>query len=209
MKLIVISPPNTIDLEYSIVDDLFKEGLERYHIRKPNATRKELITYLNSIHPEYRRRVVLHSHFDLAMELGLGGIHLREKERREMEEEQIQALAHRCWMDNQTISTSVHRRLDLYRLSHKYEYAFASPVFDSISKKGYKASWAWTKPLDQVMLPCETIALGGIDADKIFKAKRLGYHGVALMGAIWQEPNRAITNFIHILRLCHESVRMS
>ena len=65
-----------------MLPQLFAAGLPRLHVRKPGWSRAELADYLQAIEPQYRPRLVLHSHYDLAPAYGLGGIHLTETARR-------------------------------------------------------------------------------------------------------------------------------
>jgi thiamine-phosphate pyrophosphorylase len=68
-----------------------------------------------------------------------------------------------------------------------YEYAFLSPVFDSISKADYRGKYD-LRELKVILRKKEEkiIALGGVDEDKIDALKDAGFAGIALLGAIWQ-----------------------
>ena len=86
----------------------------------------------------------------------------------------------------------------------KYDYVFLSPVFDSISKSKYQGKFkdqnfnVFLKKVKQ-----KVYALGGIDASKIDKVKRMDFQGVALHGAIWESENPLIT-FNEIKEKCKE-----
>jgi thiamine-phosphate pyrophosphorylase len=60
-----------------------------------------------------------------------------------------------------------------------------SPVFTAVSKKVYEG-----RAFNVENLPHKVIALGGIEVDKIAKAKALGYAGVAVLGAVWLAENK-------------------
>ncbi|MCL2282696.1 MAG: thiamine phosphate synthase [Fibromonadales bacterium] len=70
------------------------------------------------------------------------------------------------------------------------EIRFLSPVFDSISKHGYKAKYskeelregiaAWKKTHQQKLF-----ALGGVEASNIAELAELGFSGAAVLGAVW------------------------
>lgn len=83
-----------------------------------------------------------------------------------------------------------HSLNELEDCEEKYDYAFLSPIFDSISKAGYKSNY----DLKEIKVFFKNrnekiIALGGIDEDKIDTVKDLGFSGIALLGAIWQTEN--------------------
>lgn len=83
-----------------------------------------------------------------------------------------------------------HSLKELENCTEKYDYAFLSPIFDSISKIGYKSKFDLREIKDFFKNRKEKIiALGGIDEDKIDIIKDLGFHGIALLGAIWQNEN--------------------
>ncbi len=90
-----------------------------------------------------------------------------------------------------------HSLKELEDCKEKYEYAFLSPIFDSISKVGYKSKFSHRlhkfsqikSELISAISGKNIIALGGIDEDKIETCRKLGFAGVAVLGAIWQSKN--------------------
>lgn len=108
-----------------------------------------------------------------------------------------------------------HSLKELEDCKEKYEYAFLSPIFDSISKSGYKSKFGHELYLPitigitrNKLAPISAIrgkniiALGGIDEDKIKACYELGFAGVAVLGAIWQSENPT-EKFKKIKQLCH------
>ena len=93
----------------------------------------------------------------------------------------------------------------------KYEYAFLSPVFDSISKEGYKSKFRHRlhrfsqikSELIRAISGKAVIALGGIDEDKIETCRELGFAGVAVLGAIWNSSS-PIEKFKRLKTLCQK-----
>jgi thiamine-phosphate pyrophosphorylase len=66
-----------------------------------------------------------------------------------------------------------------------------SPVFDSISKGGYKAGFPeeiLIGAADKGFIDNKVVALGGISSSNIQSVKKLGFGGVAVLGTVW---NRA------------------
>lgn len=79
-----------------------------------------------------------------------------------------------------------HSLKELEDCKEKYDYAFLSPIFDSISKSGYKSKFDLSEIKGFLKSRSENIiALGGIDEDKIEIIKDLGFQGIALLGSIW------------------------
>jgi phosphoribosylformimino-5-aminoimidazole carboxamide ribonucleotide (ProFAR) isomerase len=83
-----------------------------------------------------------------------------------------------------------HTLNELEKYQEKYDYAFLSPVFDSISKAGYQSKFNLSFLKEALKNRSEKIiALGGIDEDKLDTVKELGFAGIAMLGAIWQSEN--------------------
>jgi thiamine-phosphate pyrophosphorylase len=119
----------------------------------------------------------LHSHYGLAGTYRLKGIHGKLP---------LDAPA------GISISSSFHSLRECIQTGHRCDYAFLSPVFDSISKRDYKSG------LDKNELTAllknrpggnKLIALGGIDEQTIPVALGYGFDGVAVLGALWTSPN--------------------
>ncbi len=65
------------------------------------------------------------------------------------------------------------------------DYIFLSPVFDSISKPGYKA--VPFEPSQVKALPVKTIALGGVTPERFDQVRANGFDGAAMLGYLWQD----------------------
>lgn len=179
MKLIVISNPINIDNEHAIVSSLFENGLEYFHLRKPEFTYNELETYIQSIPQQYRNKVVLHSHHQLAVEYKLKGIHYTYKNPYQGSDHFPKEM-HR--------SASLHSLKEIENAAPVFQYLFISPVFDSISKADHKTQIdkaALKLFLQREDKTSEIIALGGINSDTIAEAADMGFDGMALLGSIW------------------------
>jgi len=194
MEVIVISNPSRVEGEDEILDDLFSSGLMTYHLRRPGETEDEVERSLQCIAPSYRNRVVLHSHHRLASRYGVRGIHLPEK----MRKGNAHSLECSLWMKIQNpalhVSTSYHALTDLweYRTNgrREYGYVFLSPLFDSISKPGYRSAF----DIDEVRkvllsISQKVVALGGVTPKNTSLLKESGFFGVALLGAVWQSDH--------------------
>jgi thiamine-phosphate pyrophosphorylase len=70
MRLLLITPPTTQPGELLVARRLLDAGAPLLHVRKPDATVSELRAYLLQFEAHHRRQVVLHTHHELAVELG-------------------------------------------------------------------------------------------------------------------------------------------
>lgn len=180
--IVVISPPAVVNHERQRVREMIKAGLEYFHVRKPGYSRSAVESYISGFSASVQKKMVLHHHYDLAEKYGLRGIHITEKSKEVGGLDQLLA-RHRH------VSVSSHNPDELSRLTHPYTYAFLSPVFKSLTKPGHDAAF----PLEKLKkffsryrgLP--VMALGGIHPGNLPLISGMGFHGVALLGAIWPE----------------------
>ncbi len=146
----------------------------KLHIRKPKASREELRNLLKEVPVEWRKKLVIHYQPQLAEEFDLGGLHVSYKDFDKYSGFKI------------PVSCSVHNWDEARKMIDTCAYCFISPVFDSISKRGYHAN-------DELMqVPAELrgkkiYALGGIDTENAPLALRNGYYGLVALGYVWNE----------------------
>lgn len=183
--------PHELAPELAWLPELFGAGLWRLHVRKPGWSRAELAAYLAAIAPPYRSQLVLHSHYDLAPEYGLGGIHLTEISRQQPE---VPRLLRR--LGGLSVSASLHTLADVQQHRRRYSYVTLSPIFNSISKENYPSGFdlaAVQAVLQRLAArPAyrpQVVALGGIDAQNIGRVRQAGFTGAAVLGSIWQSPD--------------------
>lgn len=68
MRLIVITPEALAPGEPAAARAMMRAGLQSLHLRKPAATRQQLRDYLTELGDPWTRRVMLHTHHNLADE---------------------------------------------------------------------------------------------------------------------------------------------
>lgn len=186
MKIIVITSPQPVKDEALICNTLFAYGLERLHLRKPEAGEDTYKNFIEQIEPRYRNRIVLHGHYHLAQQYRLCGIHLKSGQGNE----------YTHYRQFRHISISCHSLEEIGRLPFTPEYCFLSPVFDSISKPGYKSRF---KELPKPeTLPVPIVALGGITPDNLAICRENHFYGAAVLGYIWEKPEEAIRRFLQL-----------
>ena len=194
--MIVISNPTAIANEIQIIHSLFEEGLELLHIRKPEFSASEMKDFVNAIGLEFRKRLILHSHHDLAEDLEIIRLHLSEKERKEISTKTLYEYNER----RIRLSTSTHSIDDFNHLRLFFQYAFLSPVYPSISKTNYQSEINLLEDIkNRTNFSTQLVALGGISPKNIGKTIKAGFDDVALLGTIWNTEN-PIQNF----KLCQQ-----
>lgn len=87
---------------------------------------------------------------------------------------------------------SCHTFEEVCANKEKSDYVFLSPIFNSISKQGYKAAFT-EQELRQAhadgIIDDKVVALGGITPVNTLKALALGFGGVAVLGDVWQNAD--------------------
>ena len=189
--VVVITNPTAVADEATIINNLFEEGLEILHIRKPDISVDEIRLLLQKINIQYHHKVALHQHHKLASDFGTKRLHYTETNRRKMSDEILLKFK----ADNYVLSTSIHSVQAYNSLSNVFDYTFFGPVFNSISKQGYTAVIA-----DDFIFPVQynhakVIAIGGIDITNIQQAMNMQFNGAAALGTIWQKPEESIHQF--------------
>jgi thiamine-phosphate pyrophosphorylase len=188
--LAVLSLPGVFPGEVDCMEALLGAGVERLHLRKPEATPEELEELLQELAPRWADRLVLHGprSRELALRYGVANVH--------------GAVAYRDGFGcsgggpmvdahGLALSTSAHGWEEFGKLPAGLAYAFISPLFDSISKRGYGANAGLLKRPDRE-LPCLPVGLGGVNGETIGLMLEHGWKGAAVLGWIWKEPGKAV-----------------
>jgi|LauGreDrversion4_2_1035121.scaffolds.fasta_scaffold391548_2 thiamine-phosphate pyrophosphorylase len=189
MELILVSDFSPIVNEHQLLNQLFSNGLEVFHLRKRDYTLQQMMDYIQAIPAEFHPRIVIHSHFQLLSYFNLKGVHFNKQYTlQHFKNEASEDLYNLVSLKH--ISLSVHSLNDILKLDREYNYVFISPVFDSISNRGYNAKIkikTFQKFLETRNRKVKVIALGGIKEENIPLAFATGFDGVAMLGYIWNE----------------------
>lgn len=203
MELILITQPAApVKNEHKLITELFEAGLHTLHIRKPDFSTSQLKHYLEKIPSEFRHRIVIHSHHELAPKMKLRGMHITETHRKAGWWFWLKIKYYRRLRPSMTLTTSFHHLKELKRYDPRYSYCFISPVFESISKEHHKPHFS-LRNLEETLEKSryKVVGLGGIDYDKIEACRDAGLWGVALLGVIWEAEN-PVAGFIRIKERC-------
>lgn len=189
--LIVLTSEQNIKDEAQYINKFFEFGLEILHLRKPGFDAEKYKVLLNEINENFHHRIVIHQHHHLIRKFNLKGIHITEHKRLELGEkledyktQQLKVIGQPLTTKSFTLSTSFHSKQDIIDCKEIFDYIFLSPVFNSISKKGYKG-----KNFNVSNIAVNIVGLGGINGQNISDAMALGYKGVAVLGSIWNSEN--------------------
>lgn len=181
MKLIAITPELPHSNEIRFITDILDAGFDYVHLRKPDYSLPQLKEYLSSIPSQYHSRLKLHSHFTLAREFNMAGLHLNHRFHDIPE----------GIPSNLSLSRSCHAASELNDLNH-YEYVFLSPIYNSISKRGYASRFS-QGDLIEIFKQADTkgkiIALGGIMPFHMVQLSRLGFAGAAFLGYLFNDSD--------------------
>lgn len=196
---IILSNPEEISNEIKAVKLFISNTNNFFHLRKYDYDEDQVVDFLNSFTDEERKQIVLNHHHFLASEFGINRLHFSETDRIELGEEKLEKLHELGFI----LSTSVHSVGDFEKLNSVFEYAFLSPVFDSISKENYKAV---SFDLSGLRKDIKLIALGGITIENYKEALEMGFDGVAFLGGVWNQDNPKLI-VSEILSLPEEGLR--
>ena len=175
MKLIAITKPYCENDEAAFIRRLFESGFDIVHLRKPEADINYCRALLEQLTEEERTKIIVHDYHILYEEFSLKGIHINKN---------VTALPE-GYQGFKTRSCHPSAEVEMYK--NHFDYVFLSPIFDSISKAGYKS--AFTEEMlkeasDKGIIDEKVVALGGVTFDKIPYLKELNFGGAAMMGSL-------------------------
>jgi thiamine-phosphate pyrophosphorylase len=189
--IVLIAPEKDIPNEIELLDQLFHEGLTYYHLRKPGKDYQEHCDYLNRIDFKYHNRIVVHLFHELINEYDLKGVHFQEQKRVEHIDDPGQYFKN-LNMYGKTISSSFHDPEVLENCTFEFDYHLLSPIFSSISKKGYEGKGFDVNHSDKFI-----VGMGGITDKTISETLKLGFKGLGVLGGVWNMEN-PVESFISL-----------
>ena len=186
-KIIGITPevlPENSDEEREMIISILSRGeADIIHVRHPEASEDRMRKFLREFPDVFLNRITLHDNFRLVSEFNVGGIHLNS--RNPVITDDILALIE---SHNLRLSRSCHSFEEISdictcRNSKLYKYVTLSPIFDSISKIGYKSAFSLSQlKMNIPLYPIDIIALGGIRESHWALLKSIGFKGAAMLG---------------------------
>lgn len=176
MKIIAITTPKVVAEDAHIIARLLDMGIDAIHLRKPDSDIGECRRLLCELSAEQRSKIIIHDYPELYDEFSLKGIHINKN---------VVSLPddYRGFK-----SRSCHTFEELTRYKSDYDYLFLSPVFDSISKVGYRSRFSHDelqRAAAEGVIDDKVVALGGVTFDKIPYLESLNFGGVAMLGCLY------------------------
>jgi len=176
---VLISWPTALPNEGKVLVQLFEQGLQHFHLRRPGLGYAAVKELLEQLPEKYHSRVIVHYHFEAQKEFDIKGIHFSKSNITEASG-YLRTKIHR--------SASFHSFEEFDNSTENFDYVFISPVFNSISKSEYKAGFSLEE------LGCflkkqrkhKVIALGGIDKGNVGLLRSVGFQGFAILGSFWK-----------------------
>lgn len=180
MRLIVVTQPSFFAGEAAAITALFRDGkLELLHLRKPGSSAEECRELLGQLPSFCLGRIVLHDHFELFSEFGMRGLHLNGRN----------PVFPPGFAGQRSASCHSLAELAGRKRTGEFDYLFLSPVFDSLSKQGYRSGFppeALAAARDGGLIDAQVVALGGIRPELLPQVRAWGFGGAAVLGYVWQ-----------------------
>ena len=194
--VIVITKPEFFEGEAEQIVQLLDSGrADLVHIRKPQqpssladsarglelaelAGLERLERLIQALPARLYGRLVLHDGHQLAIKYGLRGVHLNSRHPQPPEG------------FKGAVSISCHSLKELAECRKQpYAYMSLSPIFDSISKRGYRSAFSAddiAAARSQGLIDERVMALGGITFDRISEVTKMGFGGAMILGDAWK-----------------------
>ena len=175
-----------------ITDLLSSDAIDFFHIRKPEGSLLNYRRIIESIPERFRGRLVTDNYASELKKLGIGGYHLKSsrtvpaEERFEKGELFLTGSSH-----------SLEEVADDAILGMKY--SFLSPIFNSISKKGYESNFDINDSrLQKTIENRKIVALGGVTPEYFMALNHSKFVGAALLGYLWR-PEFSLSQKIELI----------
>ncbi len=175
---VIITLPYFFEGEAEQIVQLLHSAIDLVHIRKPHGSAEQTEGLLQAIPPEYHSRLVLHDHYDLAEKYHVHGVHLNSRN----------PLPPPGW--NGSVSRSCHSLEEIKVWKERCDYLSLSPIFDSISKRGYHAAFSaeeLRKAREEGVIDSKVLALGGVTFRRMDEVLRMGFGGGMILGDAWKQ----------------------
>jgi thiamine-phosphate pyrophosphorylase len=189
----IITLPTFQSGEIAILRQLLAWPDVYVHVRKPDLSETDYVNYLCAFSVDERKKLVAHQAYDRAADCGVERIHFSTLRR------QTLGLTSTA---KQHISTSTHSWDEFNGLVPVYDAAFVSPLFPSISKRGYGLENTIPES-GRRNRAIKAIALGGISSARLATMTAHEFDDFALCGALWEanDPLREATSCLALAQL--------
>lgn len=170
--------------DLTLLGDLAAAGVDGFQVRDKSATARELVeltrVVIAAVRP-FGATVVVNDRLDVALAAGADGVHLGADDLPVAKATEIGP--------HLLVGSTCRNRADVERAAAAgAAYAGFGPVFETTSKTGLPAPRGLAEVgVASGILPL--VAIGGITSARARAVRDAGAHGVAVLGAIWREPD--------------------
>lgn len=186
---VIITLPRFVEGEAEALCALSVAGVSPIHIRKPDAAPGQTERLLAGLRDAGAHMNAFTLHYDepLARKYGLGGVHLRGDDLSAQSACAFRAGSPASAENPLRRSCSAHSWAEVRRWEGVADYLFLSPLFDSLSKPGYRAAIDPVQARRELRVPRvgRVVALGGITPERIARVRAIGFDGAAALGSLW------------------------
>ncbi len=166
----VTLPDAKVNNEAARIIGMLESGvIDRMHLRKPESDISVLRKLLEAIPQELHSRLSLHDAPELISDFPDVGFNYNRR--------------HSLGVEAKVLSCSCHSSEDVFRADSGLNYVMLSPVFDSISKRGYRGM-TFDREKDTLESRI-VIAMGGVVPSRFVELKKRGFSGAAMLGYLW------------------------
>ncbi|MBD5367378.1 MAG: thiamine phosphate synthase [Bacteroides sp.] len=184
-KIVVFTPPAPVDNEAQKIERLLGAGANIVSLRKPGIGVRYIESVLKQLRPELRHRIRLHDNPELARAFGTG-FQLNSRTPQVTD------------IDHSSMSKSCHTINEVLE-TNGVDYVTLSPIYDSISKAGYKSQFDLSS-LDLSSVDVSVVAMGGMTLDRIPLIRAAGFAGAAFLGDVWRDTD-SFNRFVRYLTM--------
>jgi thiamine-phosphate pyrophosphorylase len=173
-------------------------GVDAVQVRAKRASDREVVAWTRALLAEVASRgtrVIVNDRLDLALAAGADGVHLG---RDDLPVADARALVPASFLLGATCRSPEHAAR---ARADGADYAGVGPIHATATKRGLP------DPLGLDVLAATAreipaIAIGGITADRVRDVMATGAHGVAVVAAVWEDPDppraaREIAELVH------------
>ncbi len=185
----------------TVLNDAIKAGVPAIQLRERDLSTSELVSLAQEIKTMTNPgsvSLIVNDRVDLMMALNLDGVHLRS--------DSLPPLSVRRLIGpGGLIGVSTHSVEDVRRANQGgADYVVFGPIFETPSKRPFG------RPLGLHLLadvcrrsPIPVLAIGGITCERVHDVRRVGAHGVAVIGALLSRDNisEAVREFTQALEM--------
>lgn len=170
--------------DHALLPALAAAGVDGFQVRAKEVPTRDLVALtravLAAVRP-YGAMVLVDDRLDVALAAGADGVHLGA--------EDLAVADARRIAPGLVLGATCRTRADVVAAAEAgADYAGFGPVLPTSSKAGLPGPLGVAAVREAAgVLPL--VAIGGLDASSAAEARAAGAHGVAVIGAIWRQPD--------------------